>query len=244
MAGVSRFLTPPERKQGNGLAERTIRTVREYLRAVGDAHKSDWADLVPAMQHALNTAPSAAVGSAPAQILLGYLPRGPLHVVLPDKQSEEVVFLHKRAVLQRRAKNDLFESQVSRVKDAMEARNATEPWRVGDQAFVDGKRLNNPDEAHLPEKMRSQFHGPFEVTRVEHPNIFVHLPLPFRDREHKVNMDDAFIFTPFSDPTETAPGPVEPLPPVPSGEAESESGSVCSDDDGSNPLYEVEAVTQ
>lgn len=78
-------------------------------------------------------------------------------------------------------------------------------------AFVSRHRLTHPSERHLPTKYQSAFHGPFPVSRVEPPNIWVALSAPFQQREFKLNMEDAFRFMPAT-PSAADPGPVSPIP--------------------------------
>lgn len=193
MAGVSRFVTPPHRKQGNGLSERFIRSLRAFLRTLGS---TEWVAHISAAQFAFNTGYSAAVGSSPAQLLLGYQPRGPLEVVLPSSPAnpEAGDFLRRRAVAQETGRSRLFEQQLDRVQRASLRRLPPEDWEVGDLAFVSASRLSNPNEAHLPAKLQSAFHGPFPVVEVCSPNIVVRLPSPHQERDFTVNFDDAFQF--------------------------------------------------
>lgn len=66
----------------------------------------------------------------------------------------------------------------------------------GDLVFVSRHRLKDPAEAGIPDKFKSNFHGPFRVEQVKLPNVTVSLPPRFRKRSVVVNVDQLKRFQP------------------------------------------------
>lgn len=62
LAGCRRHEVTPHYHHGLGQAERTVRTVRQYLRTTLDTKGEQWLELLPAAQYAFNTSWSASTG--------------------------------------------------------------------------------------------------------------------------------------------------------------------------------------
>lgn len=68
MCHIHHAASTPYRKNANGLAERSIRTLRQFLRAFLPADASgSWRRLLPAARFAINSTRSASTGVSPLQ---------------------------------------------------------------------------------------------------------------------------------------------------------------------------------
>lgn len=93
------------RKEADGLAERQMRTVRQFLRAFCNESRTDWHTLLPAAMFACNSAINAATGLSPLHVLLGRAPSGPwlLGGRGPSSSTSADLFMDRRARVERRA---------------------------------------------------------------------------------------------------------------------------------------------
>ena len=89
LLGYSISHTSPYWPQGNGVCERSHRSLNNALRAsMHTNHRTDWPSLVPLIQMSLNTATHTATGYCPHQIIFRHNPPSPalrtIHTNLPD----------------------------------------------------------------------------------------------------------------------------------------------------------------
>ena len=75
--GISHFFTSPYHPQSNGLAERAVRLVVNYLRKYLD-NTNDWIGHLPNMQLAFNTTTKRPTNYTPYEAVFGYTPNVPL----------------------------------------------------------------------------------------------------------------------------------------------------------------------
>lgn len=177
-AGVRHRCTAPRRSQGNGLAERTIRTLRAYLRTTADVGKQDWVRRLSDAQFVFNSSAASVHGFSPAKLLFGIEPRGPLHLTLPsDLQdaSDAADWLRTRQFIQAEALSRAMASQVEMLKAANRSREDAPSFEAGQLVFVDAERVADPAEAHLPVKLRSPYSGPYQILAVSDSNLTVAL---------------------------------------------------------------------
>ena len=83
--GVEKRRSSPFHSQGNGFAERNIRSVREILRSAllqRNVHQKKWRKLLPSLVFALNCSLSKATNCVPYSIVFGRPPTLPVDVLL------------------------------------------------------------------------------------------------------------------------------------------------------------------
>lgn len=232
LAGVTSVLTAPHHRIGNGFAERPMRTLREYLRATTNANRMDWLELLPSAQFAFNTSWVSAVGATPAQVVLGFRPRGPIDLALPtvmEDPSDAADFLRMRRTFQFRAVDQFTTAQVDMLHRS-NLRSADKGITIGDQVFVRAEVLPDPGEAHLPAKLRSAFTGPYTVRSVSDANVTISLPTAYGRDKTVVSRRNLFVF--------------EGLAPEAEAEPEANSSSGEAEACRTEPSYAVEAVVR
>lgn len=137
-------------------------------------------------------------GFSPASLLFGFEPRGPLHLTLPAPQgdaSDAADWLRRRRQVQEQAFDRALDAQVQMLRYANARRAAPQDFKVGDMVFVLAERLPDPNEVHLPAKLRSPYSGPFEVLEVMEHNVKIAVLPPFTRETRLVNKEDCFVFT-------------------------------------------------
>jgi len=73
--GATHHITLPHHPEGHALIEREFRDINAMIRALATKGYDDWPDHIGAIQFALNTAYSRALGTSPFEALHGFAPR-------------------------------------------------------------------------------------------------------------------------------------------------------------------------
>jgi hypothetical protein len=172
---VQQHLSIPLHPEGHGCVERAQETLLQVLRA-HLTHRNDWPTIVPAASFAMNSAVSRSTGFSPFQVLYGINPRLPLDNELgrpprslpavplsdPTAYAQHLVGhlaqLHERVqTVERQAYQRALEHIRKNQKD-----HAT--YNVGDFVLRSCSRSD---------KLKLAWNGPFLVTQVESPNIYL-----------------------------------------------------------------------
>ena len=75
MLKVKHVTSSPYHSEGNGAAERYIRTAQKLLRtALVGSPTSTWADLIPTLQYTMNATLNKATGTSPFLLMFGAPP--------------------------------------------------------------------------------------------------------------------------------------------------------------------------
>ena len=92
--GIEKRRSSPFHSQGNGFAERNIRSVREILRSTllsRNMHESKWRKILPELVFALNCSLSKATKSVPYTVVFGRQPTLPIDVLFGSSTSKDSV---------------------------------------------------------------------------------------------------------------------------------------------------------
>lgn len=195
--GVHQSFSTARRKEGNGMAERQMRTIREFMRAYAAEMMERWVHLLPSAQFALNTSINAATGIAPLHIVLGRAPSGPWTSDIIRQDIKD--FLVERAKLREDAFDHIHGKQVDMLLKSNLTRVKKNAVCPGNYVFVSGTVLPHPRQTHLPTKLRNAFNGPFKVVEEEDErgNIRIQLSYPFRKESFMVHVDEVRVWQPF-----------------------------------------------
>ena len=132
--------------QSDGQAEKANATLETFLKAyIAQLPRPEqWVRLLPLAEFTYNAAKHKAIGMAPFEADIGYVPRLPLDLLAPDPQrldSEEgLAYAEKLSKILRMLRERMEETQVTITTEANEKRQA-HPFRVGDQVFLDMRSL-------------------------------------------------------------------------------------------------------
>lgn len=86
--GYKKTRTTPYRPQGNSVLERVHSTMHNMLAMYCDVKHANWAELLPFIQMAHNTAYSRAVHETPHYLMFGRMPKLPVDVIMGMPQTE------------------------------------------------------------------------------------------------------------------------------------------------------------
>ena len=159
--GVQQVLTSPYYPQGNGIVERSHRTIRNLLRAHLSSEDDDnWVDLLPGVMLTFNKMTQDYHGFTASQILWGQSMNLPVDLVHgePAKGSGDtggyVKYLQKRLQEIRRTVAP-FNRQQEKAKE--------NPFKVGELVLI----FQQPMERD--HKLSTKWRGPFPIVKIENP---------------------------------------------------------------------------
>jgi transposase InsO family protein len=188
--GVKLRMSTAYHPQSDGQAEKANAILETYLKAYIAQLKNpaDWPSLLPMAEFTYNATKHKATGCTPFEADMGRVPRLPLDLLAPTvrQPSESARQFAERMVLNlRMLRERMEEAQLSMTVEANRHRQP-HPFRVGDQVFVDTRKLAvgyaNVAKAEMGENSRKFQHpyaGPFTLLKEVGPNAFV-LDIPKR----------------------------------------------------------------
>ena len=146
-----------------GLAERTIQSVKEQLRHYINATHTNWEELLPALQNALNNAYCEAIHTTPNYLALGMHPDQP-KMPIPSPPDDHTL----RAQWQRveREAAERLESARMRMLVAANAKRRDVQFNVGDQVLLSTKHPWFQNTADGVRKLIPAWAGPFPIKEV------------------------------------------------------------------------------
>ena len=162
LSNCQHIKTTPLHPQGNGQAERTVRTVKDMLCPYFEDHLKDWDQLLPQIAFAYNTSEHSSTKDTPARIFLGWNPRLPVdlkynlpkHYSFLKKTKEQIEFVQLRT-------RDAQQSQ----KESYNSRHSNVVYKVGERVALSIHRK----EIGISEKFLPKYDYPFEIVKVLSP---------------------------------------------------------------------------
>ena len=161
LLGVQQVLTSPYYPQGNGIVERSHRTIHNLLRAhLSSQDDNNWVDLLPGVMLTFNEMTQDHHGFTASQILWGQSLSLPVDLIHgePAKGSRDtggyVKGLQKRLWEIRRAVAPFNKQQVKPMEN---------PFKVGELILI----FQQPMERE--HKLSPKWRGPFPITKIETP---------------------------------------------------------------------------
>lgn len=222
LAGTTLQFSTPAHPQTDGASERTIRTVKQMLRAT-EHLGPDWTLRLPLIAHAYNSSPQGATDQIPCLVAFNRKPSHlfPENTVVTGLLPQETQTLYttvKHAIEDARARAALYHDK---------GRKPTPDLQPGDKVMVKtvalGRSVRETTILKKSASLLPRYTGPFEVTHPPHNNtVVVAVPSQIDSSgSKKVNVSN--IRTVPQDTPSYAPGPV-------------------AHDESNNPLYEVEFI--
>ncbi|MGI9161332.1 MAG: RNase H-like domain-containing protein [Mycobacterium sp.] len=159
--GIEKGKTTPAHPQCNAQAEVVNKTIKKYLAAMTE-NSLEWEDLLPSLAFSYNTSFHKTIGMAPAQLMLGYLPRALITKALPT-YSEEPIFDTLRYFQKARAlANTEALRKTEQYRQYHDARiKQTRKFHVGQFVLLD-RRVFVGENA----KLADRWEGPFIIQKI------------------------------------------------------------------------------
>ncbi|KAH3685280.1 hypothetical protein WICPIJ_003754 [Wickerhamomyces pijperi] len=173
--------------QSNGIVERKIRTIQEYLRSYIDSENTNWVSFLSYAEFCLNSTPSVVLGDlSPFEVDLGYNPKSVDDFIFPSKQDpgttvnmDALDLIEELKIIETTAKASINAAHEKSAK-FYNRRYLDVEFSVGDQVFIRGDLLRSSGDAkdkQVPVSLRNRFAGPYTITAKLSPvNYEIALP--------------------------------------------------------------------
>ena len=166
MVGTELMMSTTDHPQTDGQTERMNRTVLQSLRHFVNTNGSDWAQHLPTVEFAINSAVSRSTGKAPFEIVYGYLPRTFPPITFDQDNPASMDFVENRMLSQLSAQDSIIAAKTEQSYHVNKHRKGDPAIAIGDLVVVS----NESQLSHLPkgrQKLALKWVGPYKVTKTD-----------------------------------------------------------------------------
>jgi transposase InsO family protein len=192
LLGIKKTQTTSWHPQSNGSNERSHKGMVEYIRSYVAADSRDWDQWVRYAAFVHNTTPHRATGHMPFQLLFGRLPNLP-GALQKEPISEYYAYDNYVKELEARLTNSYAMARRNLEMAKLDNKRNYDR-RVFDPKFEVGSKVLVQDESvrrGRSKKLGAAYVGPYEVIRVEGPNLVLRTR---KGREMKIHANRAKLF--------------------------------------------------
>jgi len=136
MVGTDLMMSTTDHPQTDGQSERMNRSVLQILRHFVNTNGSDWAQHLPTVEFAINSAVSRSTGKAPFELLYGYLPRSFPPIVFDADNPASMNFIEQRMLSQLAAQDSIIAAKTEQSHHVNKHRKHDPPLKIGDDAVI------------------------------------------------------------------------------------------------------------
>eukprot|EP01116_Phalansterium_solitarium_P002845 TRINITY_DN1315_c0_g1_i11.p1 TRINITY_DN1315_c0_g1~~TRINITY_DN1315_c0_g1_i11.p1 ORF type:complete len:1297 (+),score=256.42 TRINITY_DN1315_c0_g1_i11:351-3893(+) len=168
LLGTKLAMSSAHHPQSDGQSERTNRTLEEALRSYISYDMSNWVQLLPLIEFAVNNAQQSSTGESPFFVNCGQHPLVPASLLTPTVKTECAVpaagdFVERIHATLRDVKDRLHEAQQRQAQDADRHRRDV-VFHPGDQVLLALDNFRTAYNSKRPaKKLQAQWTGPFAV---------------------------------------------------------------------------------
>ena len=187
------------RPQTDGLAERAVQTLKQYLRVYCHDRQKRWVRWLPLAEFAYNSAPHSVTKLSPMFALYGFEPRR-IQVSTEEVASPAAEdWLYRMTTVHNQVHATLKAVNERRVASSPQDR--ARKYSVGDQVLVDRRNLTFP--AGTKKSLSDRWIGPYRVITDRWNGYAYGLDIPARTRIHPVI--HVSLLKPYRDSVQGAP---------------------------------------
>lgn len=206
--------TTTYRPSSDGESERRNRTVEQVIRALTNYNQTNWDELLPIVQFAINSSKQDATRQSAMCTVTGHEPRLPSAALNPDKEgtgnnSVDNFILHHQNII-KEARDALTQAQDAMASYANRFRRDM-IVDVGDRLMVRASHLISDYDRARSKKLAHEWYGPYTVIK-KVSNVAIKLRLPTNWPFH--NVFHVSQLKHYNDRTDT-PSQEYPTPPAP-----------------------------
>jgi hypothetical protein len=174
LLGIEIRLSSAYHPQTDGATERANRTMTQMLRQCVRADQRDWAEKLPAIEFALNSARSETTGFSPFFLNYARLPRSMIWNTDSDYPGVEEFALKMKEALMK-AHDAIIEARIRQTDQANKHRRKAE-FLEGELVYLSTKNLSLPHGR--ARKLLPKYIGPLKIVRIASPGSSYQLELP------------------------------------------------------------------
>ena len=158
--GIQQKMSTAYHPQTDGQAERTNQTIEQMLRCAILGDEARWANLLPLLEFAYNSARHSSTKQAPFELLYGFVPPKPIckQLNIPTASGAGLLPLQAEIKLQQ-AKRELEAAQAYQKKYA-DAKRRPASFQVGQEVWLSTANLPIEEGSKA---LRHRFRGPFKI---------------------------------------------------------------------------------
>ena len=194
MVGTDLMMSTTSHPQTDGQTERANRSILQILRHFVNLIGSDWAQHLPTVEFAINSAVSTSTGKAPFELIYGYLPRTFPPIVYDEDNPASMNFIENRMLAQRSAQDAIIAAKTEQSHYVNLHRKDDPEINVGDLVLVS----NESQLSQLPkgrQKLAIKDVGPYKVTKVDRTTSNYTLDIPNSKRFNTFHIDSIKKYT-------------------------------------------------
>ena len=169
LVGTKIALSTAFHPQSDGQTERTNRTLETILRTQINGTQTNWDDLLPMAEFAINSTPNESTKFSPFQLMYGKIPQMPVDLVDRDSvtpAAEEFISAMAGAV--KEARENILKAQQGQKTQADKHRRDHQ-FKIGDRVRLSSKNLSL---ATGTRKLSPRWVGPYEILEKFGDNTF------------------------------------------------------------------------
>jgi Reverse transcriptase (RNA-dependent DNA polymerase)/RNase H-like domain found in reverse transcriptase/Integrase zinc binding domain/Chromo (CHRromatin Organisation MOdifier) domain/Retroviral aspartyl protease len=184
--GINLAKSTGKHPQTDGQTENANGVLEDTLRHFVGPSQTDWDDLLPSAEFAMNNAWNSSIRNTPFMLNYGQNPDTPTTLFLRDRNPEVNQFVGRWSEQIQRAKACLTAAQQRQKANADRLRQDTPIFKPGDEVLISMKHFRL--QQGLKAKLAPRFIGPFKVlTNVGPQNLSYRVQLPPKlSRMHNV----------------------------------------------------------
>ena len=189
MIGTDLMMSTMNHPQTDGQTERMNHSVLQILRQFVNTNGSDWAQHLPTVEFAINSAISRSTGKTPFEVVYGYLPRSFPPVVFDPDNPASMQFMEDRMLSQLAAQDAIIAAKTEQSYHIDKRRKEDPAIAVGDMVLVS----NESQLSHLPkghQKLATKSVGPYKVTKVDKFKSSYTLDIPDSKRHNTFHISN------------------------------------------------------
>ncbi len=183
--GTKTNMSTADYAQADGRSEKTNQTMITICRQMVSYNQSNWDEVLPLIEFAINSHQSEGTGVTPFMADMGREPRQPLNLEIPTVTDDSSFASKIKTVIQQAQALDTTRNEQRHAR-FLATRRLSKPFQLGARVWVKASALRDPTSADAgKKKLQPLFVGPFPITKIMGPATYK-IELPPHIKGHNV----------------------------------------------------------